>query len=221
MTEDIQLTADPETGTALVQLNRPAKLNAVRAQSLAELQEVIDTIERDPRCRAVVIAGSGRAFCAGADVAEKKGWDAAAKQSFIEGGRALLAQLRHSRVLFIAALHGFVLGGGLELALSCDIRIAAQNAILGFPEVGLGHLPGWDGPPLLARAVGRQRALHLLVTGTKLSAAEAQAIGLIDDTVADAEVVGAAMARAKLYAAAPEAVVGLVKKAISQQLGSA
>ncbi len=211
--QDVALVPDREAGTALLMLERPDKLNALRFASLEGLEQAWDLLERTPWCRTVVVAGKGRAFCSGADVREKRDYDSARHGEFISRGQHLLARIRDSALVSVAALHGYVLGGGLELALSCDLRVAAPDALLGFPEVGLGHLPGWDGASLLAAAVGRGPALHLLLSGERLDAHAAREVGLVDRVVEGAAR-GEALALARRYAGAPGPVVESVKAAI-------
>lgn len=201
-------------GMAVLWLDRPAKLNAFRPAAVRALARTVADLDADPACRAVVVAGRGRAFCSGADVDVKDRLMAAERRAFIEDGRALLARFRSSRLVFVAALHGYALGGGLELAMSCDIRLAASDAVLGLPEVTRGHLPGWGGPTLLAALAGRSRALHLLLTGDRVDAATALELGLVDE-VTDGDVVAAAVARATRYAQVPPELVSAAKAAVA------
>ena len=209
---DVQLDPASPPGVAVLRLNRPEKLNAIRPETVARLAALLDEIEADESTRALVVTGAGRAFCSGADVTVKAALTAADRADFVERGRLLLARLRTSRLVSVAALHGYVLGGGLELALSCDVRVAADGTLLGFPEVGLGHLPGWDGGPLLRDVVGPQRAIHLLLTGERLDAGVALATGLVDEVTTGASD-EAAIGRAARYAQVPPDLVAAVLRA--------
>ncbi|WP_328912257.1 MULTISPECIES: enoyl-CoA hydratase/isomerase family protein [unclassified Streptomyces] len=211
---DVEVAADPGTGVAVIRLARPGKLNALRSGAVRELDRVIGVLEADPDCRVLVLAGRGRAFCSGADRGERADFTPDSRRRFIAAGRATLARLRSSPLISVAALHGYVLGGGLELAMSCDLRVADEGTLLGLPEVTLGHLPGWDGPALLSRLVGRGRALDLVLTGERLGASAALAAGLVDEVTPDGTAFAAALDRARRYAAAPAAVTGRVKQAL-------
>jgi enoyl-CoA hydratase/carnithine racemase len=215
---DISITESPDNGVAEIRLQRPDKLNALRTLSLDGLRAGVDELSAAPWCRVLLITGSGRAFCSGADNKERAGWDDAARASFISKGRELFDKLGATAVVSIAAVHGYVLGGGLELALACDVRVAARSATLGFPEVTLGHLPGWDGPARYAALAGHAAALHALLTGDRLDAAQALQAGVVDRVVDDAELHDVARSLAQTYAAAPEAVIRHVKQAIRPPL---
>jgi enoyl-CoA hydratase len=171
-------------GLARITINRPDKLNALNAAVIAELDRAIAEIERDPAVRGVVLTGAGpKAFVAGADIAE------IAAQGPIEGkGRALEGQRVFRRLErcgkpVVAAVNGFALGGGCELAMACHLRVAAEGARFGQPEVKLGIGPGYGGTVRLPRLVGRGRALELLLTGQMIDAQEAFRIGLVNRVV--------------------------------------
>jgi enoyl-CoA hydratase len=216
---DVSVTSSPDTGVAEIRLERPDKLNALRSSSVDALRQAVDDLSATSWCHVLVLSGSGRAFCAGADNKERATWDAAARASFIDRGRGLLNRLASTHVISIAAVHGYVLGGGLELALACDVRMAAEGAVLGFPEVTLGHLPGWDGPARFAALAGRRAALHAMLTGEKLTAAEARTYGVVDRVVDDVGLPGSARSLARTYAAAPDAVMRGAKQAIRPRGG--
>jgi enoyl-CoA hydratase len=171
-------------GLARVTVNRPAKLNALNATVIAELDETIAAIERDSAVRGVLVTGSGpKAFVAGADI------DEIAQQGTLDGkARALEGQRVFRRVErlgkpVVAAVNGFALGGGCELAMACHLRVASENARFGQPEVKLGIGPGYGGTVRLPRLVGRGRALELLLTGQMIDAQEAHRIGLVNRVV--------------------------------------
>jgi enoyl-CoA hydratase len=178
------LLFDLSDGLARVTLNRPDKLNALNETVIAELGDAVTRIETDPAVRGVILTGSGqKAFVAGADIAELTA------QTPMEGkGRSLLGQQVFRRLErcgkpVIAAVNGFALGGGCELAMACHIRIAAEHARFGQPEVKLGIGPGYGGTARLPRLVGKGRALELLLTGAMIDAAEAYRIGLVNRVV--------------------------------------
>ena len=171
-------------GIARITINRPDKLNALNATVLSELGDAITRVETDDAVRGVILTGAGsKAFVAGADITEL------AKQNPIEGkARSLLGQQVFRRLErcgkpVIAAVNGFALGGGCELAMACHIRIASEQARFGQPEVKLGIGPGYGGTARLPRLVGRGRALELLLTGAMIDAAEAYRIGLVNRVV--------------------------------------
>lgn len=166
---------------AIVTVNRPQKLNALDAQTIGELDCCIVGLERDDAVGAIVITGAGeKAFVAGADIS------VLAKQGVLDGadnartGQALTLRIENCRKPVLAAINGFALGGGLELALACDCRFASKNAKLGLPEVSLGIIPGYGGTQRLPRLVGTGAALQLILTGDPVTADEALRIGLVN-----------------------------------------
>lgn len=171
-------------GIARVTINRPDKLNALNGAVIAELGEAIAHIEGDPGVRGVILTGAGpKAFVAGADIGE------IAEQAAIDGkarslaGQAVFRRLERCGKPVIAAVNGFALGGGCELAMACHLRVASDQAKFGQPEVKLGIGPGYGGTVRLARLVGKGRALELLLTGTMIDAQEAYRIGLVNRVV--------------------------------------
>lgn len=170
---------------AYITLNRPKALNALNQQLLTELDTAIDMIQNNEAVKAVIITGSGeKAFAAGADITELQKLDsvAAARQS--EFGNAILSKLSALPQPVIAAVNGFALGGGMELALACDIRFASTHAKLGLPEVGLGIMPGYGGTQRLARLIGLGRAKQLVFAAENIDADEAYRLGLVNKVVA-------------------------------------
>lgn len=171
-------------GIARITINRPAKLNALNATVIAELGDAVTRIETDAAVRAVILTGAGpKAFVAGADItelAEQKSLDGKARSLL---GQQVFRRLERCGKPVIAAVNGFALGGGCELAMACHIRIASDNARFGQPEVKLGIGPGYGGTARLPRLVGRGRALELLLTGGMIDAAEAYRIGLVNRVV--------------------------------------
>jgi enoyl-CoA hydratase len=210
---DVEL--DGAAGVATLWLDRPRKLNALGAGLLDALGIAIDVLEVDDAVHAVVLAGRGRAFCTGADIKEQATFDSVDSDRFVARGQALFTRLRASELISVAALHGYVLGGGLELAMSCDVRVASATTQLGQPEVTLGHIPGWGGTQLLPALVGRSRALDLLLTGERVDAARALELGLVDAVVDDEDPAPAARAWVARYAGTPRQAVRALKTALN------
>jgi enoyl-CoA hydratase len=184
MSEPRILVQRDETVVTLT-LNRPDKLNAIDGAMLDALDEALAKIERDREIRAVILTGAGRAFSAGADIKE---WTALSPLEFARSwglrGHALFDRLAALPPPVIAAINGIAFGGGLELALCADIRIAGEQARLGLPEVTIAALPGWGGTQRLPRLVGPGRAKHMILTGQPIDAARAEAWGLVSEVVA-------------------------------------
>ena len=181
------LSYEVEEGIALVTLKRPEALNALSQSLLEELAEIPELVQQDPEVRAVIFTGEGKAFAAGADLKEI----AAIKDPFMGReyalfGQRVFAEIAALPVPTIAAINGYALGGGLELALACDLRVAAKTAKLGLPEVGLGLIPGFGGTQRLPRLIGRGRALDLIFTGRHVDAEEALFLGLVNRVAEDA-----------------------------------
>ncbi|MFL5880417.1 MAG: enoyl-CoA hydratase/isomerase family protein [Actinomycetota bacterium] len=193
---------------ATVTLNRPEALNAVSTELAIELAEAFEPLATDPGVRAVVLAGAGeRAFCVGADLKQRAGFDDHGWFVQREAFRRGFAAVRRCPLPTVAAVAGFALGGGTELALACDLVVAAEDATFGLPEVRLGLVPAGGGTQLLARRVGRSVAKDLVLTGRRVGAAEARRLGLVDRVVPAAEVRAAATAlAAEIAANAPTAV---------------
>jgi enoyl-CoA hydratase len=179
---------------ATITVNRPDKLNALNDRVIAELGEAIDSARENPDVGGVVLTGAGRAFVAGADIAELEQHGAVSAKALAQRGQAVFRRFETSPKPTIAAVNGFALGGGCELAMSCHIRIASESAKFGQPEVKLGLLPGYGGTQRLPRLIGKGRALQLLLTGEIIDAAEAYRIGLVNRIVPAADVSSAATA---------------------------
>ena len=166
---------------ALVTINRPDKLNALNGQTIDELENVFHSIKNNAEVFVVVVTGSGeKAFVAGADIAELNKLDVISAKEFSEKGNRVFRAIETLDKPVIAAVNGFALGGGCELALACHIRTASENAKFGQPEVNLGIIPGYGGTQRLARIVNSARALEMILTGDMVSADEALRIGLVN-----------------------------------------
>jgi enoyl-CoA hydratase len=202
----------------LVTLNRPAALNALNLELLRELGAVLAAVGD---ARAVVITGSGeKSFVAGADIAAMAELDAMTAYTFAAEGQAILNTLEALPIPTIAAVNGFALGGGCELAMACDLILAAPNAVFGQPEVKLGVIPGFGGTQRLVRRVGSQRARELIFTGRNVKAEEAVALGLAL-RVTSGPVVDEALALGEAIAANAPVAVQLAKRAILDNDGVA
>ena len=176
--ETIQLEV---AAVATLTVNRPDKLNALNAQVIGELEAAMDQLEADPSVRVLLVTGAGeKAFVAGADIAELARTDAASGEATSRRGQRLLDRLEAAPFATLAVIQGFALGGGLELALACDLRLASEKAKLGLPEVTLGIIPGYGGTQRLPRVVGQGRALELILTGGMIPASKALEIGLVN-----------------------------------------
>src|SRR5688572_17044063 len=185
-------------GVSTITINRPKVLNALNAQTLDELRRVFLAIRRDETVRSVIVTGAGeKSFIAGADINELAVQTPVSGREHARTGQHVLDLIEHMGKPVIAAINGFALGGGCELAMACTIRLAADTARLGQPEINLGIIPGYAGTQRLARLIGRGRALELLLTGDHVTAQEAHRLGLVNRVVPAAEL----MAEAKKLAA--------------------
>src|ERR1022692_2039946 len=175
-------------GIALVTINRPDKLNALSSAVIAELRDIFERIGKDAAIRASILTGAGeKAFVAGADIRELGALSPVEMRESARRGQETFRLLETSSKPSVAAINGFALGGGLELAMACTVRFASENARMGQPEVKLGLIPGYGGSQRLPRLVGRGRALELLLAGEPVTAAEAHRIGLVNAVVPQSE----------------------------------
>ncbi|MFA6235441.1 MAG: enoyl-CoA hydratase-related protein [Bacteroidota bacterium] len=210
---NILLEADDRI--AVITLNRPDKLNALNHDTLVELKAAIIQANNDLGVDVIILTGAGeKAFVAGADIQELATQDTVSGQRFALFGQDVFSSIEQSAKPVIAAVNGFALGGGCELALSCHIRIAAENAKFGQPEVNLGVIPGYGGTQRLARVVGPGMAAELILTGDLIDAAEAMRIGLVNRVVARGEALQSAHALAKKIAAKGQPAVRLALQAL-------
>ena len=188
-------------------INRPEALNALNSTVISELEQLISEVEKDAELGAFIITGEGRSFVAGADIGEQSTMDVAAGRKWGQRGSALFRRIEKLEIPTIAAVNGFALGGGCELAMSCDIRVASENAKFGQPEVGLGITPGFSGTQRLPRRVGVAKAKELIFSGKQIGAEEAKRIGLVNEVYAAEELLNKAVEMAKSFTAnAPIAV---------------
>jgi enoyl-CoA hydratase len=217
---NILLDVDREGGVALLTINRADKLNALNRAILEELDAALDVIAQDEGIRALVITGAGtKAFVAGADIAEIAALeDREAALEFSRFGQKVFSKIERLTIPVIMAINGYALGGGCELTLCGDVRIAADTAQLGQPEVNLGVIPGYGGTQRLPRIVGRDRAKSIIFTGERLSAEEALHIGLVDRVVPAAELMDTALTLARSLAGKAPRALALAKMAINDGL---
>jgi enoyl-CoA hydratase len=200
---------------AVITLDRPEAYNAFDLASLRALSEAVARFEADSNLRVAVITGTGKAFCAGADIDETLPY---MKE---HGTKSLPPTIMRGQTVtkpVIAAINGLALGGGLELALACDIRVATTSTKLGLPEVGLGLIPGWGGTQRLPRLIGSGRALEMILTGRAITADEAGRIGLVNKVVPDGELLPAAMDIARTIAEKSPESIRFAKEALQKGL---
>jgi enoyl-CoA hydratase/carnithine racemase len=211
MTEPVEVSLD-EQNVALMRLNRPEARNALSPETMERLAAALERLDPDPEVRCVVIAGSERVFAAGADI------KAMSERSFAE-------TLRHPAASFwrrvaavktplLAAVSGYALGGGCELALACDMIVASETACFGQPEITLGIIPGGGGTQRLARAIGKQRAMEYVLTGSRFDAETALRLGLVNRVVKKDRWLAEALELARVVAARPPLAARLAKQAV-------
>ncbi len=211
---EILFEAPGADGVAVLTLNRPGRRNAIGLAMVGEIHDVLSRLERDPAAGALVVAGAGgKVFAAGADIAELR--DRTAEDAARAVNQALFSRIENLPIPTVAAVTGWALGGGCELALACDLRIAGASAKFGQPETGLGILPGAGGTQRLPRIVGLGRAREIVLTGRTVDAAEAERIGLVNRVVPDAGVPAAAREIAALMASKGRAAQALAKAALN------
>ena len=206
-------------GYAIATVDRPRQLNALNADVLNDLDKVIDEVEASPDIRALIITGSGeKAFVAGADIAQMKDMTSEEGRTFCMLGSRVFRRLELLNIPVIAAVNGFALGGGCELALACDIRIASENAVFAQPEVGLGIIPGFGGTQRLMRVIGVGLAREYIYTGKRINALEAKEMGLVNRLVPVGELLAACEDIAGRIAKASAHAVSAAKKAMNPDL---
>ncbi|WP_205500549.1 enoyl-CoA hydratase/isomerase family protein [Rufibacter psychrotolerans] len=181
MTQYNNLLLENKGGILFITVNRPSKMNALNIETVKELNAAMQAVYDDPEVRGVILTGSGeKAFVAGADIAEIAELNEVNGRRFAERGQDVFSMIEESPKPVIAAVNGFALGGGCELAMACHIRVASENARFGQPEVNLGLIPGYGGTQRLTQLVGKGRAMELMMTGDMISATEAREFGLVN-----------------------------------------
>ncbi|AMV70837.1 enoyl-CoA hydratase-related protein [Desulfuromonas carbonis] len=215
----VNLLVECRDGVAEVTLNRPEVRNALNEATLRELGEVFTALAEDSEVRAVILTGAGdRAFAAGGDIAAVVDFSPLQARDFARLAQEVLDRVEQCSKPVIAAINGFAVGGGCELAMACDLRLAAENARFGQPEINLGILAGWAGTQRLPRLVGKGRALELLLTGELIDAEEAWRIGLVNRVVPAAELLATARELARNLAAKAPVAAQLTKAAVHNGL---
>lgn len=206
-------------GIATITINRPAAMNAMNGTTLAELEGVVANIISTPSVRAAVLTGAGeKAFVAGGDISVLRDLTPSQARAMAQQAHRVFAAIEQSPKPFIAAVNGYALGGGCELAMACDIRIASETAKFGQPEINIGILPGFGGTQRLPRLVGKGRALELILTGDMIDAREALRIGLVNRVVQPENLPGEARRLALKIAAKSLVAVKLCKEALGNGL---
>ncbi len=209
------LLLDIKENVALITLNRPDKLNALNAQTVNDLDTVFDELKDNDEVYVIILTGSGeKAFVAGADISELNKLDMITAKEFSERGQAVFNKIENFDKPVIAAVNGFALGGGCELALACHIRLASESAKFGQPEVNLGIIPGYGGTQRLARLINAGRAIEYILTADMIDANDAYRIGLVNKIYPANELIESAMKMAKKIAGKGQQAIRLAIKAI-------
>ena len=204
-----------EDGVGVATFNRPKALNALDTRTIGELSQLLDAVLADRAVRALILTGAGdKAFVAGADIAQMAGLSPLEARRFAERGERTLARLEGLSIPTIAAVNGFALGGGCELAMACDLVYASSKARFGQPEVNLGLIPAFGGTQRLARRVGPGRALEIILTGEAIDAAKASEIGLVLEVLAPEQLLPHALQVARKIASRAPAAVALAKRTL-------
>ncbi len=213
------LIVKKEEGLGWIFVNRPQRLNALNKETIKELKEAFLSYQNDPELRVVILTGSGeKAFVAGADIEELSHLDLVSGKEYALAGQDLTKYIENFPKPVIAAINGYALGGGTELALACHLRLASEKAKMGQPEVKLGLIPGFGGTQRLSRLVGKGRSLELILTGRIIGAEEALKIGLVNKVVASQDLLPACKALAKEIAANAPLALQYAIKAINKGL---
>lgn len=204
--ETLLLDVD-ESGICTLTINRPDKLNALNSKVLDELDEAVDAIRENYKVNALIITGAGeKAFVAGADIKELSSLDPVSGEKVSEKGQRIFQKIEDLTIPVIAAVNGYALGGGCELAMACHLRIASNNAAMGLPEVSLGLIPGYGGTQRLTKLAGRAKALEYIMTGRQVKAEEAFEVGLINQVSESDPVEEAKAMLAKILKQGPVAI---------------
>jgi enoyl-CoA hydratase len=217
--EYANLLVEMTGATATVTVNRPKALNALNRETLLDLQRAFVKLEQDATVKVIILTGAGeKAFVAGADIAQMQAMNVLEGRAFAQFGQQVFKAIENSSKPVIAAVNGFALGGGCELAMACDIRLAAENAKFGQPEVNLGVIPGFAGTQRLARLIGKGRAKELIFTGDMIDAQEACRLGLVNKVLPQEQLIEAAQKMAQKIASKGPIAVSLSKEAINNGL---
>lgn len=211
--ENILIAIDQQV--AWVTINRPEALNALNPTTIAELSDAVTAMEQHPSVKVIVLTGAGeKAFVAGADLALMKTFTPLQARNFALQVGELFEQIETSTRVVIAAINGYALGGGCELAMACDLRLITEQAKLGQPEINLGIMPGWGGTQRLSRLVGISCAKEMMFTGEMVDAQRSLEIGLVDHMVPQAELFSRTQKLAQTIASKPQTAIRLIKEAV-------
>lgn len=196
-----------DAGICTLTINRPEKLNALNTQVLDELNEAVDAIKNNYKIKALIITGAGdKAFVAGADIKELSSLDPVSGEKVSKKGQDIFQKIEDLTIPVIAAVNGYALGGGCELAMACHLRIASQSAALGLPEVSLGLIPGYGGTQRLSKLAGKAKALEFIMTGRQVKAEEAYEVGLVNQLTEQSPVEEAKALLGKILKQGPVAI---------------
>ena len=212
------VTLEQKGPVGVITMNRPEALNALNDQVLQDLDQVLDQVEENEEILVAVVTGAGRSFVAGADIGQMSTLTAVEAKKFGILGNKIFLKLENLSKPTIAAVNGFALGGGCELSMACDIRVASEKAKFGQPEVGLGITPGFGGTQRLPRIVGAANAMELILTAKTINAAQAKEIGLVSHVYAPEELMDKALELANAIAANAQVAVRQSKAAIRRGL---
>jgi len=207
---------EKKNNVSIVTMNNPEKRNALTNETIYELNIALDEIESDKEIMVVIITGNGKAFVAGADIAYMKNLSAYEAIQYSKNTTDVYSKITNCRKVFIGAINGFALGGGCEMALACDVRIASDKAKFGLPEVGLGIIPGGGGTQRLPKLIGTAKAKELILTGDIIKAEKALALGLVNKVVHQEMLMDAALEMARKIAKAAPVAIEYAKECINQ-----
>ncbi|WP_409227989.1 short-chain-enoyl-CoA hydratase [Gudongella sp. SC589] len=210
------LILNKEDNIGVLRINRPEAMNSLNTEVLKELLAAVEQVKNDEDIYVLILTGEGKAFVAGADISEMSTMDSVQARSFAETGLKAFREMEIMEKPVIAAVNGFALGGGCELAMACDIRVASTKAKFGQPEVGLGVTPGFGGTVRLSRHVGLAKAKELIYTGSIIKADEALQIGLVNRVAEPEDLMGTAMEMAKMIASNAQLAVRYSKQSINR-----
>lgn len=216
MTTEPTVLATTENGVLYLTLNRERKYNAVDSSIITGISEAVTNANSAHNVGAIIITGKGKAFCAGADISNYHEANPDILKDFTASANALSKVIEQSRIPVIAAVNGVALGGGFEIALSCDILLASSAASFGLPEISLGLIPGWGGTQRITRLLGRHRATEMILLATRLSAEEARTLGIVNRIHEPDELLEAARALGERLASGPREAIAAAKQAIAE-----
>lgn len=218
--EFTNLIVERENGVAIVKMNRPQALNSLNRETLLELEKGMHELSDDPSVKVIILTGEGKAFVAGADISEMMGLSAVQAREFARLGQRVLSYIENLEKPVIAAVNGFALGGGCELALACDLRVASDKVKIGQPELNLGVIPGFAGTQRLSRLIGVGRAKEMIYLGDPVDAQTALAYGLVNKVTTPEELLPTCRAMAQKMIGKGPIALHLAKTVINRGLDS-